>query len=193
MEQRIFHGSITPEDLADALIGEFNRGNLQAKKFGSDEIMVVQITSKEQSKSGGQTAMTVSLRSVEDGVAIQIGKQTWMGVAASLGQSALFTLKNPWNLLWRLDDIAQDIKYLQLSEDVWELLERTSSDLGATFELSERLRRLACAYCFTANPVGEPSCVACGAPLGESQPKTCKKCGFVTKNETNCPNCGNKL
>jgi DNA-directed RNA polymerase subunit RPC12/RpoP len=70
-------------------------------------------------------------------------------------------------LLGRLDDIAQDIESLQLSEDIWKAIDNFANLKGATFELSERLRRIVCEYCNTANPVGEPSCIACGAPLGE--------------------------
>jgi DNA-directed RNA polymerase subunit RPC12/RpoP len=91
----------------------------------------------------------------------------------------------------RLDDIAQDVTSLSLAEQVWEEIENVARSSGANFELSERLRRLVCAYCSTANPVGEPGCIACGAPLGPSQPQTCKKCGFVVKTEEKrCPQCG---
>jgi hypothetical protein len=194
MEQRIFHGDITPDDLAQALIGEFDKGNWRAQKLGNDQEIVVQIATREYPVSGGQTALAVTLRTVEDGVAIQIGNQSWFGVAASLGQTALSALRNPWSLLERLDDLAQDVENLKLSDEVWEVLEKTAGAIGASFELSERLRRLVCEYCLTANPVGEPSCIACGAPLGRSQPRTCQNCGFVVKtDETICPNCKKQL
>lgn len=114
-----------------------------------------------------------------------------MGVAASFGQTALEALRNPWRLIHRLDDLAQDYEYLQLSDDIWSVIESTANAHGATFELSERLRRVVCPYCITANPVGEPNCIACGAPLGRQQPRTCQYCGFAVKtNEQVCPNCG---
>jgi DNA-directed RNA polymerase subunit RPC12/RpoP len=194
MEQRVFHGNLNPSDLARALIGEFNHGNLRAQQIGNGREIVVQIASHEMPISGGQTALAVSLRSVADGVSVEIGKQSWLGVAASLGQTAFLALRNPWNLLGRLDDIAQDIENIQLTEDVWRILETTAKSMGASFELSERLRRTVCEYCHTANPVGEPSCIACGAPLGEVQPRTCSNCGFVVKtSEIICPNCGQKI
>jgi hypothetical protein len=194
MEQRIFHGDITPNDLADALVGEFDKGNWRAQKLGDDRQMVVQIATREYPAPGGQTAMAVTLRTVEDGVAIQIGKQSWFGVAASLGQTALSAIRNPWSLLERLDDLAQDVENLKLTEEVWYVLEKTAGSIGANFELSERLRRLVCEYCLTANPVGEPSCIACGAPLGRSQPGACPNCGFVVKTgEMICPNCKMRL
>lgn len=193
MEPRTLHGNLYPKGLAQALIAEFNRGNLRAQMMGDDERIVVQIATHERARSGGPTALTVNIQKAEDGVVVSIGKQNWLGTAASLGQSAFTLWRNPLALLDRLDDIAQDIENLQLSERAWEAIEKYARSVGASFELSERLRRLVCAYCKTANPVGEASCLACGAPLGEEQPTTCKMCGFVLRsNEPVCPNCGAK-
>lgn len=194
MEPRIFHGDLSPDQLARALIAQFNRGNLRAHQLGSGDKVVVQIASSAQPASGGQTALTISLNKVADGLAVQIGQQAWWGVAASLGQTALSAWRNPWSLLGRLDDLAQDVEYLQLSEQVWKTIEAQARASGVSYELSERLRRMECAYCGTGNPVGEGRCLACGAPLGALQPRTCMKCGFVVKTaERRCPNCGNGL
>lgn len=139
-------------------------------------------------------AVTVSAEKIRDGVAIQIGKQSWLGVAASIGKTALIAWRNPLGLITRLDDIAQDIENIRIVDQIWDIIETTAQSLGATFELSERLRRIVCSYCHTANPVGEPACLACGAPLGDNQPRTCSNCGYVVKNnEINCPNCGHPL
>jgi RNA polymerase subunit RPABC4/transcription elongation factor Spt4 len=193
-EQRIFHGEISPGDIARALYAEFHRGNYQVQQFGDSEEVAVQIASRQFTRSGGKTALTIALRKVEDGVAVQIGEQNWLGVAASLGQTVLETMRNPWGLLGRLDDLAQDVESLQLTEKVWMTIENVARGMGATFEISERLRRLVCEYCLTANPVGEASCLACGAPLGRVQPRTCKNCGFVIRsNESICPNCSRPL
>jgi len=192
--QRIFHGTLAPSDFARALLGAFNRGNLRTQQYGTNREIIVQIASKDTSTSGGSTALTIALRSIEDGVLVEMGKQTWFGIAASLGQTAFWALRNPWNLLGRLDDLAQDIENLQLSEEAWNVLENTALAAGASFELSERLRRTTCEYCLTANPVGEPTCIACGAPMGKSQPRACRNCGFVVKSlDKICPNCGKNL
>ncbi len=191
MEPRIFHGEITPNDVARALLARFNRGSLRAQQFGGGRHVVVQVATPSRPASGGPTAMTVNLEQAPDGVAVQIGKQSWLGVAASLGTTALWAWHNPWNILSRLDDLAQDIENLQLADQVWETVEQYARSAGATFELSERLRRMVCEYCRTANPVGEPRCIACGAPLGNVQPRTCNNCGFILiKGEEVCPNCG---
>jgi len=191
MEQRVFHGNITPADVAQALLAEFNQGNLRAQVLGESSHLTVQIATSQWSRSGGQTALAVEIQKIEDGVTVQIGQQQWMGVAASLGQSAIAALMNPLNLLGRLDDIAQDIQNLQLNEKVWATIAREVQAKGASHQLSERLSRLTCEYCGAANPVGEASCAACGAPLGAVQPRTCGKCGYVlTHGERFCPNCG---
>jgi hypothetical protein len=190
MEQRIYHGDVTPDDIAQTLVARFNRGNLRAQQVGSGKQVVVQVATRDRARSGGQTALSITLLQVEDGVSIQVGKQTWLGVAASLGVTALTAFTNPLSIIGRLDDLAQDIENLQITEDVWETIEAILKATGASFELSERLRRLVCSYCDSANPIVEPSCVACGAPLGGVQPSTCDNCGFVIKPEEQiCPNC----
>ena len=194
MERRILHGNIKPTDIAQALMAEFNRGNLHAQTVGQADKLAVQIVTRWGSQSGGQTALTVSIQRSEDGVMIDIGQQAWLGVAASLGRTAFSALRNPFSLLGRLDDLAQDIENLQLQEKVLRTIERAAAALGVSRELSERFQRAICEYCKTANPLGEGSCIACGAPLGDVHPSTCPNCGFVvTKNETICPNCRQKL
>ncbi len=194
MERRIFHGNITPTDIAQAILAEFNRGNLRTQMFGESNNLTVQIATRQGSMSGGQTALAVNIQQVEDGVMLQIGKQQWLGTAASLGATAIAVLRNPFNLIGRLDDIAQDVENLSLTEKVWLVVGNVIRTAGASHELSDRLNRLACEFCGTANPVCEPNCVACGAPLGDAHPTTCPHCGFVvSRDETKCPNCGNAL
>jgi DNA-directed RNA polymerase subunit RPC12/RpoP len=175
-------------------MAEFSRGNLHAQVLGQSNKMAVQISTRTGAQSGGHTALTITLQKVEDGVMVEIGQQAWLGVAASLGQTAFSALRNPFSLLGRLDDLAQDFENIQLSEKVWRTIDRAAAAVGASLELSERLRRIICEYCETANPVGEGSCIACGAPLGNAHPTTCPNCGFViTSKEAICPNCNQKL
>ena len=194
MDRRIFHGSITANDLGQALVAQFNRGNLQAQQFSRDGKVIVQIATRVRHLSGGTTALTIYLEKVKDGVAVQVGEQAWLGIAASIGTTILSVWRNPFNLIHRLDDIAQDVENIQVSEQVWTVIDNYARMRGATFELSERLRRMICAYCETANPVGEARCLACGAPLGKVQPDTCSNCGFVLKSgEQVCPNCNHSI
>ena len=194
MERKIFHGNIKPADIAHALAAEFNQGNLRAQTLGQSDRVIIQVGTRPDAMSGGQTAMTVTVQSLEEGIMVELGQQAWMGVAASLGMSALAAIKNPFSLLGRLDDIAQDIENLQMSERVWAVISKAARAAGASAELSENLKRTTCEYCHVANPVGAPSCNACGAPLGKVQPTTCRHCGFVVKSaDTTCPNCKKPL
>ena len=191
MDKRIYHGNITPDEVAQALEAEFNQGNTRTQRFGESSNQTIQIASSQSARSGGKTALAVNLQKVEDGIMVLVGEQQWLGLAASLGQTAIAALMNPLNLLGRLDDIAQDVSNLQLVEKVWQTIIGVVNASGASLQLSERLSRVTCEYCGTANPVGESSCLACGAPLGKAQPKTCRNCGYVLlRDEKFCPNCG---
>jgi hypothetical protein len=191
MDRRIFHGNITPTDVAQSLMSEFNQGNTQTQLLGESGNLTLQIASSLYSRSGGKTAVSVNIQQIEDGVMVQVGQQQWMGVAASLGQTAISALLNPLNLLGRLDDIAQDVSSLQMTERIWQVITNVTRAAGANQELSERLSSTTCEFCGAANAVGASTCEACGAPLGKVQPKTCPKCGYVLLHEEKfCPNCG---
>jgi RNase P subunit RPR2 len=194
MEQRIYHGELTPQTIADALTAQYDHGNLRTQTYGRENHLVVQIATRQYRQSGGLTALTVDIEKVADGVMVKIGEQDWLGVAASLGWSALVTALRPLNILNRLDDIAQDVSSLQMREQAWRVIDSAARSSGASQDLSRRLKRMVCDYCNTANPVGQPRCIACGAPLGDIQPTTCSKCGYiVTRNEKYCPNCKGQL
>ncbi|HTX90145.1 MAG TPA: zinc ribbon domain-containing protein [Anaerolineales bacterium] len=191
MDRRVFHGNINPTLVAQALMAEFNQGNLQTQLVGDQANLTVQIASSQYARSGGKTALTVNVQQITDGVMVQVGEQEWLGVAADLGATVLATLINPMNLIGRLGSIASDVSSLQLTDHIWDVIGKVVNAAGATKQISERLTRLACSYCGAANPVGESTCLACGAPLGNVQPKACGKCGYVlVHDEKFCPNCG---
>ena len=185
---------MTPNDVAEALLAYFNRGNLRTQTVGGSGELRVQIATRPGAASGGSTAVTVQIKQVDDGVLVSVSDQAWFGVAASLGQTAIAALINPWNLLNRLDDIAQDVENLQIHEKVWQVVGTVAQTNRASTQISERLQRLECLFCGTANPVGEGSCIACGAPLGSIQPRTCPACGFVVlRGERTCPSCSKPI
>lgn len=194
MDQQTYHGPIKPDDLAHALVSEFNHGNLAAQKIGQGDQVLVQIATRERRGSGGHTALTVSLVQVEDGVTVSLGQQQWLGAAVNLAQAGLAALFNPLSLLHTLDDIAQDVSSLTLPQQIWAAVERYAQGVGAALTISERLRSVVCKYCGVANPVGVGTCSACGAPLGELLPVSCVNCGNVMRAKAKfCDNCGAKL
>ena len=193
IEARTFHGPVSADDFARALVAEFDGAQMRAKQLGRGDHRVVQITSIPGRRSGGSTAITIHITKIEDGVRVEVGEQEWIGVAASLGITALSFLVRPTSLVTRLDDLAVDINSLQLTTRIWEVIARTAENLGVSHQLSEKLRRLTCRYCLTANKVGAPHCEACGAPLGPDQPTSCQNCGYILfQDETACPQCGHQ-
>lgn len=194
MTPRIYHGNLQIDDFLSALQASFSRGHYQVRAVGDEKFVVVQIATQPYPQSGGATSLAVSLQKVEDGISVEIGKQAMLGIAASFGKTALAALMNPVNLLNRIDDLAQDFTSVQLSDEVYKVLDATARSLNASFDLSERLKKYVCLYCQTPNPPGEASCIACGAPLGDIQPRTCPNCGYVIMtSEAICPNCGKAI
>ena len=78
MEQRIYHGNITPSDLAESLVSFFNRGNLRTQTIGDADEMRVQIATRPGAASGGETAVTVELKKVDDGINVKVSEQAWL-------------------------------------------------------------------------------------------------------------------
>jgi len=194
MKTKTYHGKLKLDQVSQALANFFNRGQLTAKLNRTGDQAFLQIATRERRSSGGRTSLGVSLRQVDDRLEVQVSEQSVLGIAASLGATALLALRNPLNLLGRLDDLAQDIEHLELDDQVWEVVERLAKDADASHELTDRLRRLSCEYCGTANPVGAGSCFACGAPLGDAHPYGCPNCGYaVSHSDANCPNCNHLL
>ncbi|MEK6222676.1 MAG: hypothetical protein N2D54_10570, partial [Chloroflexota bacterium] len=122
MKTKIFHGNIKAKDLAAALVGRFNNTNLKAQSISSGEIVTVQIATRVDAISGGQTAIGVTIQQNEDGITVKQGKQDWLGTAASIGKSLLSLKLNPLNILSRLDDIAQDIENINLDDKIRDVI-----------------------------------------------------------------------
>lgn len=97
MTVKILHGNITPEDVARALTAYFDRGNFQVQRIGQADNLVVQIATRQNRQAGGHTALTAAIRKVEDGVSVQLSNQLWLGLAASIGMTALSALRNPFH------------------------------------------------------------------------------------------------
>lgn len=191
MKSKIYNGDLKLEEVAATLANFFNRGPLSSAASIEGDRAFVQIGSQGGAHSGGRTSIGVSLHQTDGRLEAQVGDQSVLGLAGSLGASALLAWLNPLNLLGRLDDIAADIENLTLEDQVWKVLDRIAAEGGASQQLSARMQRMMCPYCGTANKLGEGRCVACGAPLGDVQPGTCPKCGYLlTHNESKCPNCG---
>jgi ribosomal protein L40E len=194
MTQKVYHGNLTPDDLAVALQGEFSRGDLRVARSGDAEKIAINISTPQSRAAGGNTSLAIVIQKHEDGILVNMGDQEWLGIAADFGKTAFAAFQNPLNLLGRLDDIAADVDALQLPDKVWQAMDRFAQSKAASTQISDRLRTTVCEYCHAANPVGAAVCGQCGAPLGDVQPGACLKCGMVNPKEARfCGNCGAKL
>jgi hypothetical protein len=194
MEQRTYRGEIDPDEMADALVAQFNGSDLMAQKVGQGEHILVQIASREWEWGGPQTALTVGLALTEGGVEVTMGQQRWLGAVADLAQTGLMALVNPLSLLGRIDDIARSVSGLTLPQQVWEAVEHYTESVGASLGLRAEETIVTCPYCGVGNPIGAPKCSACGAGLGEFQPRSCPQCGLVVEHDAHfCSRCGRSL
>lgn len=195
MEQRAYHGRIDPEDMARALVVQFNESETAAQWMrGERGRAVVQIKSRRAERGEATTAVTLHITPSETGVVVSVAEQRWVGVAADLARSGLMTLLNPWNIIGEIDDIARNVRRIQLRDEVWSAVETYCRGVGAGTGVGPRSQSVVCPYCGTPNPVGTLKCEACRAPLAEQQPIACPHCGFLNEpHAQSCVNCRSSL
>ncbi|MGD1995700.1 MAG: zinc ribbon domain-containing protein [Anaerolineae bacterium] len=194
MEQRTYRGEISAEELADALVAQFDGGDLMAQKVGQGEHVLVQVGSRDWGWGGPQMALTVGIAQTEGGIEVTLGQQRWLGAVADLAQTGLMALVNPLSLVTRIDDIARSVSGLTLPQQVWEAVEHYCESVGASLGLRAEETMVTCPYCGVGNPIGAPKCSACGAGLGDFQPINCPECGLLMEREAHfCSRCGTRL
>ncbi len=195
VEQRAYHGEIDTEDVARALVVQFNQGETRAQWMrGGGGRTVVQVRSVQRGQRDPSTAITLHVTPSETGVVVSVAEQQWAGVAADLARSGLMTLLNPWNLIGEIDDIARNVRRLQLRDEVWQAVETYCRGAGAGTGAAAQSQQLGCPYCGTPNAIGALNCHACRAPLAEAQPRACPRCGFLNDPHAQyCVNCRTRL
>jgi len=177
MEQRIYRGEIHPQAMADALVLQFNKGDLMAQRIGTGDQVLVQIATRDWDWGGPQSALTLGISRVEGGVQVTMGQQRWLGAVADLAQTGLMALINPLSLITRIDDIVRSISGLTLPQQVWQAVEHYCESVGARPAGMIEEETVVCAYCGVGNPLDAAKCSACGAPLADARPVTCPHCG----------------
>lgn len=191
MEQRTYRGDIDVPGLADALVSRFNRGPLMAQKVGDEEHMLVQIATRDWQGRGSQTALSIGLAAIDDGVEVTLGQQQWLGPAMELLDAGLKAIFRPLALIGEVDDIASSISSLTLPDQIWEAVDHYVKSVGASLGLAERQHLVKCPFCGVGNPVGVGQCSACGAGLADVQPAYCTECGKLAPPDAKyCSRCG---
>lgn len=195
VEQRFYHGDISPEDMARALVMQFNQGETRAQWMaGEGGRAVVQVQSRRVERGDPNTAVTVHITPMETGVTVSVSEQKWLSVAADLARSGVMGWLNPLRLLGELDDIARNVRWLGLRSEIWKAVDEYCQSRGSGRGTAATLTTVICPYCGTPNDIGAHTCQACHAPLAEVQPIVCARCGFLNVPEaTLCANCGARL
>lgn len=187
MEQRTYHGKITPDELAQALAARFNSDDMSASVSGDEDKLLVSISSSGW--QGGKTALPVGISAVSGGVLVTVGQHDVLGVAADLVQTGLAALVNPMTVIGEIDDVARNVERLNLPRLVWETVDHYASSVGAG--LTPDPVAVICPYCGVQSPIGQPKCESCGASLATVQPITCSRCGKLLAADLKfCTRCG---
>lgn len=191
-EQRVYRGKIDAEDMARALVLEFNAGDTQAQwTRGEGGRAVVQVSNRQVQYGDPTTTVAIYLTPSASGMVVAVSEQKLFGVAADLAKSGVKALLNPLSLLGELDDIARNVRSLSLRQEVWTAVEAYCRNAGAGIGAGRQLEMVVCSYCGTPNDIGALNCRACRAPLADAQPVTCGRCGSLNDPQArNCVNCG---
>lgn len=193
MEQRIYHGALTPEELAQVLLEEWDRDTTIAQAFGEQERVIVQIGQREGGWFGDEPrqALTLDLEALGDGVRVTMGQQRWYqdgGVQIMAGGLIGFL---PFFFTFPLGRLFGDDEPIaaNLPGQVWATLERYAARYGAATGATQRLATFACPECGVLNPQGAARCSACGTALGS--PAVCAQCGHANPPGARfCNRCG---
>jgi hypothetical protein len=145
MEQRIYRGNLTTDELADYLVQQFDpQENLQAQKIGQGESLVVQIGRGDVPKEL-RHAVSVAITAVpqgEPGAVVTMGQQQWLTpnmatYAAMMGLIGL--LVTPWalfGLLWPVTDL---IGSQTLPGQIWDTIELYAASKGVILQQKQEL------------------------------------------------------
>jgi hypothetical protein len=137
VEQRIYHGNVSPEGLADFLVQRFDpQHNVQAQKLGQGDSLVVQIGHgdvPEEIKHAITVGITRATDS-EQGIMVTMGQQQWISpkmatYAAMIGLVGLII--TPWALFGLLWPVSELIGSRALPGEVWSAIETYALSQGA--------------------------------------------------------------
>ncbi len=146
MEQRIYGGAVSANDLSAFLVAHFDpQEDVQAQKIGQAGTNLVQIGRGDEPKDLHH-ALTVAITERQDGaggVSVTMGQQQWLTpksatFAASMGLVGL--LVTPFALFALLWPISEIIGSSTLPSDIWNIIDSFVISRGGTVESVEHLK-----------------------------------------------------
>lgn len=201
MEQRVYHGNINPDALADYLVGMFNQGygGTVAQKVGQGNQVLVQIGLLSHSGRRIRNSIGVSIYRTPDGVSVATGQANWFD-DPDLGGSLIGALYWPPLLLFPL---ARGINSYALYQDIWQAVDSYCAQAGAMQGNVTTAHAVYCHNCGVVNNEGDQVCRMCGASLYAPQPPhyqpplqgdvVCSRCGQTVSAGNFCNNCAAPL
>ncbi len=188
MEQRIYHGNISPDALADYLVGMFNQGydGTVAQKVGQGNQVLVQIGLLSHSGRRIRHSIGVSIYRTPDGVSVATGQANWFD-DPGLGGSLIGALYWPPLLLFPL---ARGINSYALYQDIWQAIDTYCAQVGAMQGNVTTAHAVYCHNCGVVNNEGDQVCRMCGTSLYVAQQKPQPPTYQPTQGDVVCPRCG---
>ena len=207
MEQRIYPGSIDPNELAQHLLDTWDQSDTLAQALQGDEGMMVQVGQRTSGFFSDEphNALTLALEPVSEGLRVTLGEQQWYrdgGGQLMVGGLIGFF---PFFFTWPLGGGSDEPVNPQLTSQVWESVERYTQQYGAATGATTRLPQpsgaatgattrlpsIHCPSCGTENQPAAERCRECGTYL---QARACPQCGVSNPATANfCMRCGNSL
>jgi Double zinc ribbon len=204
MEQRMYHGNINPDALADYLVSMFNQGygGTVAQKVGQGNQVLVQIGLLSHSGRRIRHSIGVSIARTPDGVSVATGQANWFD-DPDLGGSLIGAMWWPPLLLFPL---ARGINSYALYQDIWQAVDTYCAQAGAMQGNVTTAHAVYCHNCGVVNDEGDQVCRMCGAPLYAPQQRpqpphyqppqedvVCPRCGQTVSAGNFCNNCAAPL
>jgi Double zinc ribbon len=188
MEQRIYHGNISPDALADYLVGMFNQGygGTVAQKVGQGNQVLVQIGLLSHSGRRIRHSIGVSVARTPDGISVATGQANWFD-DPDLGGSLIGAMWWPPLLLFPL---ARGINSYALYQDIWQAVDTYCAQAGAMQGGVTTAHAVYCHNCGVVNDEGDQVCRMCGAPLYAPQQRPQPPHYQPPQAEVVCPRCG---
>jgi hypothetical protein len=145
MEQRIYHGNLSPDGLANYLVQRFDpQPDLQAQKLGEGDSLVVQI-GRGDTPEEIRHAVTLGITRAPDseqGLAVTMGEQQWISpkVATHAAMIGLIgVLITPWALFGLLWPLSELLGGHALPSEIWGAVETYALSQGAMLAQAQDL------------------------------------------------------
>lgn len=195
MEQRVYHGTLNPESVAQMLLETWDRDQTMAQAFGEGSRLIVQIGQREAGwfSDEPRQALTLDIEAIDNGVQVTMGQQQWykdgggqIFVGGLVGFLPFF-FTFPLGRLFEDDTIDET-----LPGQIWRSIDQYASGFGAATGATQRLKTITCPECGVSNPQNAQQCSACGTSL--TAPETCPRCSYLNPVGARfCNRCGSAL